>query len=47
MYADTEFTFKVTYINGAIHEETKTVKCSIPIFIGLLPKWKFGNTVTF
>ncbi len=47
MYADTEFTFKVTYINGAIHEETKTVKCSIPIFIGLLPKWKFGNTITF
>lgn len=47
MYADTEFTFKVTYINRAIHEETKTVKCSIPIFIGLLPKWKFGNTVTF
>lgn len=47
MYADTEFTFKVTYINGAIHEETKIVKCSIPIFIGLLPKWKFGNTVTF
>lgn len=47
MYADTEFTFKVTYINGAVHEETKIVKCSIPIFIGLLPKWKFGNTVTF
>lgn len=47
MYADTEFTFRVTYINGAVHEETKIVKCSIPIFIGLLPKWKFGNTVTF
>lgn len=47
MYADTEFTFKVTYINGAVHEETKIVKCSIPIFIGLLPKWKFGNTVTY
>lgn len=47
MYADTEFTFKVTYINGAVHEETKIVKCSIPIFIGLLPKWKFGNTITF
>lgn len=44
---DTEFTFRVTYVNGAVHEETKITKCSIPIFIGLLPKWKFGNTVTY
>lgn len=44
---DTDFTFRVTYVSGAIHEETKTVKCSFPIFIGLLPKWKFGNTITY
>lgn len=44
---DTDFTFRVTYINGAVHEETKIVKCSMPIFIGLLPKWKFGNTITY
>lgn len=47
IFQDTEFLFKVVYVNGSVHEETKTVKCSIPIFIGLLPKWKFGNTVTF
>lgn len=43
---DAEFTFKVYYTNGAVHEETKTVKCYLPVFVGLLPKWKFGNTVT-
>lgn len=44
---DTDFTLKVFYTNGAMHEETKTVKCSLPVFVGLLPKWKFGNTVTY
>nr|DAM35532.1 MAG TPA: hypothetical protein [Bacteriophage sp.] len=29
-----------------MHEETKTVKCSLPVFVGLLPKWKFGSVVT-
>lgn len=43
---DSEFTFKVYYTNGAVHEETKTVKCYLPVFVGLLPKWKFGNTIT-
>lgn len=43
---DTEFTFKVYYTSGAVHEETKTVKCCLPVFIGLLPQWKFGNTIT-
>ena len=44
---DTEFTFKVTYTNGAMHEESITVKVALPIFVGLLPKWKFGNVVTW
>lgn len=44
---DTEFTFKVTYTNGAVHEESITVKVALPTFIGLLPKWKFGNVVTW
>ena len=44
---DTEFTFKVTYTNGAVHEESITVKVALPIFVGLLPKWKFGNVVTW
>lgn len=44
---DTEFTFKVTYTNGAVHEESITVKVALPIFVGLLPKWKFGNVITW
>lgn len=44
---DTEFIFKVTYTNGAIHEESITVKVALPIFVGLLPKWKFGNVITW
>ena len=44
---DTEFTFKVTYTNGAVHEESIAVKVALPIFVGLLPKWKFGNVITW
>ena len=43
---DTKFTFKVQYTNGSVHEESKLVKCFMPIFIGLLPKWKFANYIT-
>ena len=43
---DSEFTFKVYYTNGSIHEDTKIVKCYLPVFVGLLPKWKFGTTIT-
>lgn len=44
---DTELTFKVTYTNSATHEESITVKAALPTFVGLLPKWKFGNTITW
>lgn len=44
---DTEFTFKVIYTNEAVHEESITVKVALPIFVGLLPKWKFGNVITW
>lgn len=44
--SDTQFTFKVYYTNGSVHEVSSTVKCSLPVFVGLLPKWKFGNTIT-
>lgn len=47
LYGDAEFRFKVYYTSGATHEEVRLVKCYMPIFIGLLPKWKFANTVTF
>jgi hypothetical protein len=43
---DAEFTFKVFYTNGSVHEETEIVKCYMPVFVGLLPKWKFANTIT-
>lgn len=44
---DTQFTFQVTYTNSAVHEESITVKVALPTFVGLLPKWKFGNTITW
>ena len=43
---DTEFTFRVTYSNGIENEVTAITKVSMPIFVGLLPKWKFANTIT-
>lgn len=43
---DTEFRFEVIYSNGLKEEATATVKVVAPIFVGLLPKWKFGNTVS-
>ena len=43
---DTVFTFRVTYTNGSMHEETATVKCKLPIFVGLLPKWKTASTIS-
>lgn len=46
LYSDAEFTFKVYYTNESIHEETKLVHCYLPVFVGLLPKWEFGNVVT-
>lgn len=44
---DSEFTFKVYYLNGSSHEISKTVKVALPVFAGILPKWKFGNVVTY
>lgn len=46
LFEDAEFTFRVYYTNEAVHEETKTVHCYLPVFVGLLPKWEFGNVVT-
>lgn len=44
---DTEFVFKAIYVNGSTHDVSAWTKVALPIFIGLLPKWKFGNTVTY
>lgn len=43
---NTKFTFKVYYTNGAYHEVSTSTLCSYLLFIGLLPKWKFANTIT-
>ena len=44
---DTEFVFKAFYINGSVHEVNTFTKLSMPIFVGIIPKWKFGNTITY
>lgn len=46
LYEDAKFTFKVYYTNGAVHEVDKMVKCYMPVFVGLLPKWKTASTIT-
>lgn len=43
---DTTFTFKVYYLNGAYHEVSASTSCGLPVFIGLLPKWKPAYTIT-
>lgn len=44
--ADTDIKVVVTYSSGVTHEDTQTIKCSLPIFVGLLPKWKTASTIT-
>lgn len=44
---DAQFTFKVIYTNGATHTESTSIKVALPTFVGLLPKWKSGNTITW
>ena len=46
IYKDTTFTFEVNYETGSQHRASATTKVSLPIFIGLLTKWKFANYVT-
>lgn len=43
---DTEFRFDVTYANGMEVSEAIKVKIVLPAFVGILPKWKSGNTIT-
>lgn len=45
--SDSEITAKVFYTNGSIHEVIETVSVALPVFIGIIPRWKFGNTVTY
>lgn len=43
--SDTIFKFKVSYANGLEQEEIAAVRASAPIFVGILPQWKAGNTI--
>lgn len=45
--ANSEITAKVYYTNGSIHEVTEIVKVALPVFVGIVPKWQFGNTITY
>lgn len=45
--SNSEITAKVFYTNGSIHEVTEIVKIALPVFIGIIPRWKFGNTVSY
>lgn len=45
--SDTDFTLKVYYNNDSVYEMTGSTKVAYAVFVGLLPKWKFGNTINF
>lgn len=44
---DTEFVFKAIYVNGSTHQVEAQTKVSLPVFVGLLPKWKSGYTISY
>lgn len=43
---DTVFSVVANYKKNVKHTAKSTVICALPIFVGLLPKWKFGHTVS-
>lgn len=43
---DTQFTFKVYYTSGSVHDVTASTTLRYPVFVGLLPKWKAASTIT-
>lgn len=43
---NTEFVFEAHYINDATHSVSCFTKLAMPIFVGLIPEWKMGTTVT-
>ena len=44
---DAEIIAKVFYTNGSIHEVTATTKVSLPVFVGIINRRQFTNTVTY
>lgn len=45
--SDSEIVAKVFYTNGSIHEVTEIVSVALPVFIGIIMKGQFGNTLTY
>ncbi len=45
--SDTIISIKVFYTNGVTYDIQKTVKVSLPIFIGLNPRWNQGYILTY
>lgn len=44
---DAEIVAKVFYTNGSTHEVTSTTKVSLPVFVGIINRWQFTDTVTY
>ena len=44
---DAEIVAKVFYTNGSTHEVTSTTKVSLPVFVGIINRRQFTNTVTY
>lgn len=45
--SDQNITAKVFYTNGTIYELNQNVKVSLPIFVGIIQRWKQGCTFTY
>lgn len=43
---DTKVTIKVHYTNDTVIEDSKVIKCSLPVFVGSIEEWKQANTIT-
>lgn len=44
---DSVFDFTVHYKNGTEHTESSEMKLALPVFVGLIPKWKWGSDITY
>lgn len=44
---DTEFVFKAYYLNGSSHSVSATTKVAMPVFIGIIPYHRFGDTLSY
>lgn len=44
---DTEFIFKAYYLSGSIHSVSAFTKVAMPVFIGIIPYYRFGDTLSY